>query len=281
MPAPLAALLPAVKALAAGAGRQAVMGAAKQGVKQVAKDKAKDFVTGKGRKKKKRKGKGREGALTTTGEDEGSEVTETVNTVSDVMNPSTTVTTLTFTSLLADNFLSVGDDWYDVMSYNSSNNILTGTEYYENDSGNYVTDNETFSIVVTPNPSNDREATYVDSSTGEEGTITLDSTKTISGHTDVYTTVASRVSVVSAATRLTIEAKQNSLKTQKHPVWLLKNPLGTILNLLIIYSQWWAGIYAKNKSIALTIISVKILLITSLPPALAIFYWNHFGPGST
>ena len=68
---------------------------------------------------------------------------------------------------------------------------------------------------------------------------------------------------------------------RKHPVLLLKNPLGTILNLLIIYSQWWAGIYAKNKSIALIIISVKILLITSLPPALAIFYWNHFGTGST
>ena len=72
MPA-VAALVPAIKALAAGAGRQAVMGAAKQGVKQIAKDKAKSFVTGKGRKKKKRKGKGREGALTTTGEDEGSE----------------------------------------------------------------------------------------------------------------------------------------------------------------------------------------------------------------
>ena len=72
MPA-VAALVPAIKALAAGAGRQAVMGAAKQGAKQIAKDKAKSFVTGKGRKKKKRKGKGREGALTTTGEDEGSE----------------------------------------------------------------------------------------------------------------------------------------------------------------------------------------------------------------
>ena len=72
MPA-VAALVPAIKALAAGAGRQAVIGAAKQGVKQIAKDKAKSFVTGKGRKKKKRKGKGREGALTTTGEDEGSE----------------------------------------------------------------------------------------------------------------------------------------------------------------------------------------------------------------
>ena len=75
--AAVAALVPAIKALVAGAGRQAVIGAAKQGVKQaakqIAKDKAKDFVTGKGRKKKKRKGKGRKDALTTTGEDEGSE----------------------------------------------------------------------------------------------------------------------------------------------------------------------------------------------------------------
>ncbi len=31
----------------------------------------------------------------------------------------------------------------------------------------------------------------------------------------------------------------------------------------------------------MTIISAKILLIISLPPALAIFYWNHFGTGST
>ena len=62
--------------------------------------------------------------------------------------------------------------------------------------------------------------------------------------------------------------------TQKHPVWLLKNPLGTILNLLIIYSQWWADIYARNKFIALTIILVKILLIIFLLPALGIFFLN-------
>ena len=76
MPA-VAALVPAIKALAAGAGRQAAMGAAKNIAKDKAKDfikgKAKDKLTGKGRKKKKGKGRGREGALTTTGEDEGSE----------------------------------------------------------------------------------------------------------------------------------------------------------------------------------------------------------------
>ena len=36
--------------------------------------------------------------------------------------------------------------------------------------------------------------------------------------------------------------------TQKHPVWLLKNPLGTILNLLIIYSLWWAG-HLREKQV--------------------------------
>ena len=30
---------------------------------------------------------------------------------------------------------------------------------------------------------------------------------------------------------------------------LLRNLLGPILNLLIIYSQWWADVYAKNKYI--------------------------------
>ena len=45
---------------------------------------------------------------------------------------------------------------------------------------------------------------------------------------------------------------------------VIENPLGTILNLLIIYSQWWAQIYAKNKYIALTIILAKILLIIYL-----------------
>ena len=43
-------------------------------------------------------------------------------------------------------------------------------------------------------------------------------------------------------------------------MWLLKNPLGTIINLLIIYSLWWSDIYGKNKFIASTIILAKILL---------------------
>ena len=43
------------------------------------------------------------------------------------------------------------------------------------------------------------------------------------------------------------------------------NPLGAVLNLLIVCSLWWLDIYAKNRSIALAIIFVKILLLTSIP----------------
>ena len=46
-----------------------------------------------------------------------------------------------------------------------------------------------------------------------------------------------------------ISKKQDVSTTQKHPVWLLKNPLGTIINLLIIYSLWFSDIYARNRSI--------------------------------
>ena len=42
-----------------------------------------------------------------------------------------------------------------------------------------------------------------------------------------------------------------------------------------------ADIYVKNKYIALTIIWAKILLIISLPLALATYYWSHFGTGTT
>ena len=56
-----------------------------------------------------------------------------------------------------------------------------------------------------------------------------------------------------------ISKKQDSLMTQTTRVWLSKNPLGTILNLLIIYSQWWAT-STKNRFIASTIILAKILL---------------------
>ena len=67
--------------------------------------------------------------------------------------------------------------------------------------------------------------------------------------------------------------------TPKHPVWLLKNPLGTIINLLIIYSLWLSDIYGRNKFIALTIILAKILLITYLLLGLVIFFleplWNR------
>ena len=49
--------------------------------------------------------------------------------------------------------------------------------------------------------------------------------------------------------------------TKKDPELLLRNLLGPIINLLIVYSQWWADVYARNKYIALTIILGKILLI--------------------
>ena len=61
-----------------------------------------------------------------------------------------------------------------------------------------------------------------------------------------------------------ISKKLGSWMTQIIPGWLSRNPLGTILNLLIIYSQWWVDIYARNKFIALTIILVKILSIIFL-----------------
>ena len=46
-----------------------------------------------------------------------------------------------------------------------------------------------------------------------------------------------------------ISKKLGSWMTQIIPGWLSRNPLGTILNLLIIYSQWWVDIYARNKFI--------------------------------
>jgi glucose-6-phosphate 1-dehydrogenase len=45
-----------------------------------------------------------------------------------------------------------------------------------------------------------------------------------------------------------ISKKEDFSMTQKHPVWLLKNPLGTILNLLIIYSLWLAG-HLREKQV--------------------------------
>ena len=58
---------------------------------------------------------------------------------------------------------------------------------------------------------------------------------------------------------------------------LLRNLLGPIFNLAIIYSQWWA-ISMRNKYITLTIISVKILLSTSLTRFNNLL--NHFGTGT-
>ena len=73
MPAPLAALGPALKMLASQGLKKAAMQTAKGAVKNTVKNKAKNFVTGKGRKKKGKKGKG--GALVKSegGREEGSQ----------------------------------------------------------------------------------------------------------------------------------------------------------------------------------------------------------------
>ena len=58
--------------------------------------------------------------------------------------------------------------------------------------------------------------------------------------------------------------------------WFSLNPLGTIINLGIIYSQFWSDVYSKNKFIAFTLIATNILTVVALPPALAIIYWKTF-----
>ena len=63
--------------------------------------------------------------------------------------------------------------------------------------------------------------------------------------------------------------------------WLSRNPLGTIINLLIVYSLWWSDLYARNKFIALTIILAKILLTIYLLLDSVIYFSNHFGIGIT
>ncbi|UTJ05774.1 putative Ig domain-containing protein [Arcobacter roscoffensis] len=117
---------------------------------------------------------------------------EKVETVTSVTNALSQVDTLTFAELTANTFLSVGDDWYDSMSYtdNGSTGVLVGTEYNQNDSGSYVTDNDTFTLNVTPSTSNAQVSSYTEAATGEAGTLTLVSTELITGYTDVYKTTA-------------------------------------------------------------------------------------------
>ena len=76
-------------------------------------------------------------------------------------------------------------------------------------------------------------------------------------------------------TRLLTSKKQDSSTTQTAPVLLLRNPLGTILNLLVIYSLWWGDIYAKSRSIALIIILAKILLTIFLLRGLVTVSYTH------
>ena len=51
-------------------------------------------------------------------------------------------------------------------------------------------------------------------------------------------------------TRLSILKRRVNSMTPIGPAWLSRNPLGTIINLLIIYSLWLSDIYAKSKYIA-------------------------------
>ena len=63
-----------------------------------------------------------------------------------------------------------------------------------------------------------------------------------------------------------------------HSRVVIEKPFGHNLesanHLQSVVSQTSTG---ESRFIALTIILVKILLIISLPQALAMFYWNHFG----
>ncbi|MGA1933238.1 putative Ig domain-containing protein [Arcobacter sp. YIC-464] len=107
--------------------------------------------------------------------------------------------TLTFAELTTGNFLSVGDDWYDVLSFNSANNTLSGIAYDYNDSNSTYEEDGTFSLTVTPDSTNNKLASYVDSESGEEGTLTLISTSTVNGYDNVYKTI-SNMEVTTAAT---------------------------------------------------------------------------------
>ena len=70
-----------------------------------------------------------------------------------------------------------------------------------------------------------------------------------------------------------------SLMTQITPEWLSRNPLGTILNLLIIYTvSGGADIYEKQVH-RIDHYLGKDIVNNILTPALLIFYWNLFGTG--
>ena len=58
--------------------------------------------------------------------------------------------------------------------------------------------------------------------------------------------------------------------------WFSWNPLGTIINLAILYNFWWMDTYARSKFLAISIILTQITLIAALPPVLAILYWQNF-----
>ena len=80
---------------------------------------------------------------------------------------------------------------------------------------------------------------------------------------------------------INLKENRDSLKTQTSRVWLLRKPFGYDYKSADHLSTVVLDIYAKNRSIALTIILVKILLITFSLLGLATLYWNHFGIAST
>ena len=67
------------------------------------------------------------------------------------------------------------------------------------------------------------------------------------------------------------------MTTQTGPELVIEKPFGYDLKSVIIYSLWLADIYMRNKSIALTIILVKILSITFSALGLVTFFLNHSG----
>ena len=114
----------------------------------------------------------------------------------------TPMATLTFPQLTSSEFLSVHENSYDTMTFNSSTNVLTGNEYEKDGAGNYeLVSDGTFTINVTPDSSNDKRVTYVDPSTGEEGILTLTSTNLVTGYSNVTATKAN-MEVTKAATSL-------------------------------------------------------------------------------
>ena len=53
----------------------------------------------------------------------------------------------------------------------------------------------------------------------------------------------------------------------------LSKILGPFLNLLVVYSLWYADLYSKNKYYAYGFVLLHILALASIPTIPAILYW--------